>query len=68
MPADFALIPFLRGSSVRAAGPEEGPKDDQGVRAPLLCRKAERDEAVQCTEEKVLGEPHCSLSVLEGDL
>jgi len=50
------------------AGPEEGHKNVQRARTPLLRGKAERVGAVQPEEQKALGRPYCSLSVPEGGL
>jgi len=49
-------------------GPEEGHKNDQGARTPLLRIKTERVGVFQPGEEKAVGRPYFSLSVLRGDL
>lgn len=42
-------------------GPEEGHKDDQRTRAPLLSGQAERAGIAQSEEEKALGRSNCGL-------
>ena len=50
------------------AGPKEGYKNDPRAGAPLLRGQAERVGLVQPGEEKAVGRPDCSLSVLKGSL
>ena len=49
-------------------GPEEGHKNDQRDRTPLLSGKAERVGVVQPREYKAMVIPLCGLSVPEGAL
>ena len=49
-------------------GPEEGHKNDWRAGAPLLWGKAEGVGVVQPGEEKALGRPYCSFSVVKGGL
>lgn len=49
-------------------GPEEGNKNDQRARAPLLLRQAERLGVIQPGDEKALRRLDCGFSGLKGDL
>ena len=49
-------------------GLDKDHKSDQRPGTPLLGGKAERVGVVQPGEEKALGRPYCSLSVLKGGL
>ena len=49
-------------------GPEEGHKNDQGARTPVLCIKAERVGVFQPGEVKAPGRPYCGLSALKAGL
>jgi len=64
-----ALEPLAQeGRGPLGAGREEGDKNDQRDRTPLLRGKAERAGVVQPAEEKAPERPYSSLSVPEGGL
>lgn len=61
--ATTSVPPAQQGFGPVSAGPDEGHKDDQRAGVPFLRGRAERAEAVK-PEEKTLGWPHYSFSIL----